>query len=70
MPFTSPVQRGDPPGAGPEREVLTGWLDWHRATLLHKLEGLDEEQLDGTTAPPGLISRAAPGATRRRDQRG
>jgi uncharacterized damage-inducible protein DinB len=53
MPFTSPVQRGDPPGAGPEREVLTGWLDWHRATLLHKLEGLDEEQLRRPMVPSG-----------------
>ena len=29
----------------PERELLDVYLDYHRATLLWKLEGLDDEQL-------------------------
>ena len=31
-----------PPGDGDERTTLTGWLDWQRATVWHKVEGLSE----------------------------
>ncbi len=37
-----------------EREALTGWLDYHRATLLTKLEGLDDEKLRRPMVPSGL----------------
>ena len=37
--------RPRPPYVGDEREVLDGWLDFHRATLLMKCEGLTLEQL-------------------------
>lgn len=36
--------RSDPPHAAGERETLAGFLDYQRATLLGKVEGLDEEQ--------------------------
>lgn len=39
------VERLDPPLAGSEREMLTSFLDYHRATLLWKVSGLDEEAL-------------------------
>jgi uncharacterized damage-inducible protein DinB len=34
-----------PSYAAPERELLTAFLDWHRATLLLKVAGLDDEAL-------------------------
>jgi uncharacterized damage-inducible protein DinB len=37
--------RPEPPLLGDETETLAGFLDYHRATLLWKLEGLDDEQL-------------------------
>lgn len=44
MKFTSPLERVDPPDTSPELAALNSWLDYHRATLLTKLEGLTEEQ--------------------------
>jgi Protein of unknown function (DUF664) len=32
----------EPPLTGPERAMLEGWLDYHRATLPTKCAGLDE----------------------------
>jgi uncharacterized damage-inducible protein DinB len=43
-----PYDFGDrprPPFVGDERAVLDGWLDFHRATLLWKCEGLTLDQL-------------------------
>jgi uncharacterized damage-inducible protein DinB len=37
--------RPRPPLVGDERAVLDGWLDFHRATLLWKCEGLTLDQL-------------------------
>ncbi|MCW2700170.1 MAG: hypothetical protein JWQ45_1705 [Blastococcus sp.] len=37
--------RTDPPNSGPEFEQLTGCLDYQRATVLLKTEGLSAEQL-------------------------
>ena len=54
MAFTSPVQRSEPSGVADERASLTAWLDYHRATLLWKLEGLDDEQLRRPMTPSGL----------------
>ena len=45
--------RPEPPSAGGEREMLAGFLDFHRATLLWKLEGLDDEQLRRAMVPSG-----------------
>ena len=44
MTFISPLERIDPPDTGPELAALNSWLDYERATLLTKLEGLTEEQ--------------------------
>src|ERR1035438_6256939 len=45
MTFTSPLSHPvNPKTIAPEREALAQWLDYHRAELLTKLDGLDEEQ--------------------------
>jgi uncharacterized damage-inducible protein DinB len=45
--------RPEPPYLGSETETLAGFLDFHRATLLWKLEGLDDEQLRRPMVPSG-----------------
>ena len=45
--------RPEPPYLGSEAETLAGFLDFHRATLLWKLEGLDDEQLRRPMVPSG-----------------
>ncbi len=45
--------RPEPPSLGGERDMLAGFLDFHRATLLWKLEGLDDEQLRRAMVPSG-----------------
>ncbi|MEP6815050.1 MAG: DinB family protein [Marmoricola sp.] len=47
-------ERTDPPYAGSESEQLFAFLDYHRATLLLKCEGLDLEQLNRTLAPSAM----------------
>ncbi len=37
------MERTFPDGSGDERAVLTGWLDWQRATVLRKVKGLSDE---------------------------
>lgn len=54
MVFTSPVERATPDRLADERDALTQQLDFHRATLLRKLEGLEGEQLRRTMTPSGL----------------
>ena len=49
-------QRIDPPLTSGERELLTTFLDWHRATLAVKCEGLDDEQLRRQSMPPSTLS--------------
>ena len=49
--FTSPLKPVDPPAVAPEREALSGWLDYHRAELLSKLDGLTEEQTGQRVLP-------------------
>ena len=44
MTFTSPLTRTEPPRTNPESAALNSWLDYNRATLLSKLDGLTEEQ--------------------------
>ncbi|MEP7088740.1 MAG: DinB family protein [Nocardioidaceae bacterium] len=43
--------RPGPPYVGDERAVVDGWLDYHRATLLMKCEGLSDEQLTARPVP-------------------
>jgi uncharacterized damage-inducible protein DinB len=50
------VERIDPPHEAEEREMLLAWLDWQRATLARKCEGLSAEQLRERSAPPSNLS--------------
>ena len=44
--WTAPtIDRAEPDLTGPERQALEQWLDYHRATLLHKCAGLTHDQL-------------------------
>ncbi|HET9556217.1 MAG TPA: DUF664 domain-containing protein, partial [Actinomycetota bacterium] len=45
--------RPEPPDVAGEAETLSGFLDFQRATLLWKLEGLDDEQLRRPMVPSG-----------------
>jgi uncharacterized damage-inducible protein DinB len=45
--------RPEPPSIAGERETLSGFLDFLRATLLWKLEGLDDEQVRRAMVPSG-----------------
>ena len=44
-------QRTEPPLTGDEREMLIGYLNWQRDTLLCKLDGLSDEQVKQRLAP-------------------
>lgn len=46
---------GPPPTAG-EREMLRVYLDFHRATLAMKCEGLSDEDLRRQSMPPSALS--------------
>ncbi|MEH0404493.1 DinB family protein [[Kitasatospora] papulosa] len=48
--------RTGPPRSGGERETLRAFLDYHRATLAMKCEGLDDEQLRQRSMPPSTLS--------------
>jgi len=50
------IERTDPPLEAAEREMLTAWLDWHRATLAHKCDGLSDAQLREQSSPPSQLS--------------
>jgi hypothetical protein len=48
--------RVDPPLAADERTMLTAWLDFHRATLLQKCDGLTGAELVRASVPPSELS--------------
>jgi uncharacterized damage-inducible protein DinB len=48
--------RVGPPLRGDERETLRAFLDYHRATLAMKCEGLSDEQLRERSSPPSTLS--------------
>jgi hypothetical protein len=50
------IERSLPSGAADERAMLTGFLDFHRATLAVKCEGLTDAQLRQQAAPPSALS--------------
>jgi uncharacterized damage-inducible protein DinB len=50
------VERSEPQYELPERAMLEEWLDYHRATLEWKCEGLSAEQLRERTVPPSSLS--------------
>ena len=45
------ADRVDPPQTGSETEQVFGFLDYQRATLVKKTDGLTAEQLDATLPP-------------------
>jgi len=55
--WTAPeVERPEGPLPGSERETLQLFLDWQRATLLHKCAGLTGGQLAERTVPPSGLT--------------
>lgn len=50
------AERQEAPTTGDERTSLEGWLDFHRATLALKCEGLDDKQLREASAPPSGLT--------------
>ena len=61
----STIERPLPPLNTDERTTLESWLDFHRATLAMKCEGLDDEQAASASVPPsgftltGLVQHMA-----------
>ncbi|AJZ84613.1 MULTISPECIES: DinB family protein [Streptomyces] len=50
------AERREAPRTADERTSLEGWLDFHRATLALKCEGLDDKQLREASAPPSELT--------------
>jgi hypothetical protein len=50
------MDRAEPPLQAGEREMLDGWLDYHRATLAWKCEGLAATALRQRAVPPSGMS--------------
>ncbi|MCB5183158.1 DinB family protein [Streptomyces antimicrobicus] len=51
-----PAQRPEPATTAGEREMLEGWLEYHRATLAWKCQGLTEEQLRRAPLAPSELT--------------
>ncbi|MCX4529045.1 MULTISPECIES: DinB family protein [unclassified Streptomyces] len=56
MTITSGSQRTEPSTTANERDMLDGWLDYHRATLVWKCEGLADAQLRQAVLAPSELS--------------
>ena len=57
MTWTAPaVERPDGSLTAPEAELLQGYLDFYRTTLLYKCAGLTAEQLAERPSPPSNLS--------------
>jgi uncharacterized damage-inducible protein DinB len=50
------IERVDPPYEADERTMLNSWLDYQRATLAYKCEGLTDDQLRTRSVPPSSLS--------------
>jgi hypothetical protein len=50
------IERNDPPYETDERTMLTAWLDYHRATLALKCEGLTDDQIRMRSVSPSNLS--------------
>lgn len=48
--------RVEPPYVADERATVDGWLDYHRATLMWKCDGLDDDQLRTVCFPPSRLT--------------
>jgi uncharacterized damage-inducible protein DinB len=51
-----PTERTGPPLIAGEREMLRAFLDYHRATLAMKCDGLSDEDLRRRSMPPSALS--------------
>jgi Protein of unknown function (DUF664) len=52
-----PANRGpEPEKTAGERDLLASWLDWHRATMPAKCQGLDSAQLGHRSCPPSDLT--------------
>ncbi|HKS47403.1 MAG TPA: DinB family protein [Amycolatopsis sp.] len=51
-----PTERISPPLIADERETLRAFLDFHRATLAMKCDGLSDEELRRRSMPPSTLS--------------
>ena len=50
------IERAEPAYELPERTMLEAWLDYERATLAVKCDGLDDNQLRTRAVPPSTMS--------------
>ncbi|MEV4323906.1 DinB family protein [Microbispora rosea] len=50
------VERIGPPSVAGEREMLRAFLDYHRATLALKCDGLSDEELRRRSMPPSTLT--------------
>jgi uncharacterized damage-inducible protein DinB len=50
------TERPDPPRIAGEREMLRAWLDFHRATLAWKCDGLSDDELRRRSMPPSTLT--------------
>ncbi|MEC4018820.1 DinB family protein [Streptomyces sp. H27-D2] len=50
------AERIDPPLIAGEREMMRAFLDYHRATLAMKVDGLSDEELRRQSMPPSTLS--------------
>jgi uncharacterized damage-inducible protein DinB len=50
------IKRAEPSLTANERDMLEGWLAYHRATLAWKCEGLSPDQLRERAVPPSSMS--------------
>jgi Protein of unknown function (DUF664) len=55
-PMWSGDTRAELPNVGDEREILTSFLDWHRATLELKCSGVPPERLSERLVQPSSLS--------------
>ena len=53
---TAATERIGPPVIADEREMLRAFLDYHRATLAWKCDGLSDEDLRRQSMPPSTLS--------------
>jgi uncharacterized damage-inducible protein DinB len=51
-----PIELSDLPSNADERTTLVAFLEWQRATLARKTDGLTAEQLRDRSAPPSTLS--------------
>lgn len=50
------MERPDPPMIADEREMLRGFLDFHRGTIAMKCQGLSDEDLRRRSMPPSTLT--------------